>query len=80
MPSENIAPLITADALSQRIAELATRSAVTSPDEDLHLMCVLKGAVMFLADLVRAMDGGVTMDFMALSSYAAARPRRAKCA
>ena len=37
--------------------------------EDLHFIAVLKGAVMFLTDLVRAMDGRITMDFIALSSY-----------
>ncbi len=37
--------------------------------EDLHLVCVLKGAFLFLADLLRAMDGRVTIDFIALSSY-----------
>ena len=37
--------------------------------EDLHFIAVLKGAVMFLSDLVRSMDGRVTMDFIALSSY-----------
>ena len=37
--------------------------------EDLHFIAVLKGAVMFLSDLVRSMDGRITMDFIALSSY-----------
>lgn len=37
--------------------------------EDLHFIAVLKGAVMFLSDLVRSMEGRVTMDFIALSSY-----------
>lgn len=32
-------------------------------------MCVLKGAFLFLADLVRAMDTDVTLDFIAVSSY-----------
>jgi hypoxanthine phosphoribosyltransferase len=34
-----------------------------------HLVAVLKGAFMFLSDLVRSMDGPVTCDFIALSSY-----------
>ena len=38
--------------------------------ENLHLICVLKGAFMFLADLVRTLQVPVTLDFMALSSYA----------
>ena len=56
--------------LRNRVAAIAQEIRRDVPDEDLHLICVLKGAVMFLADLVRAMDGGVTIDFMALSSYA----------
>ena len=35
----------------------------------IHLVAVLKGAFMFLADLMRAMDGPVTCDFIAVSSY-----------
>jgi hypoxanthine phosphoribosyltransferase len=37
---------------------------------EIHLVCVLKGGFMFLADLVRTMNARVTLDFMALSSYA----------
>ncbi len=69
MPTETIAPLITQEALSKRIAELATDIRNDAAGEDLHLIGVLKGAVFFLADLVRQMDGGVSIDFMALSSY-----------
>ena len=36
-----------------------------------HLVAVLKGAFMFLADLVRAIEGPVTCDFIAVSSYGA---------
>ena len=39
--------------------------------EALHLVCVLKGAFIFLADLVRTLQTPVTLDFMAVSSYAA---------
>ena len=63
-------PFIAAETLRNRVTELAHEIRCDVPDEDRHLVCVLKGAVMFLADLVRAMNGGVTMDFMALSSYA----------
>ena len=38
--------------------------------DDLHLVAVLKGAFVFLSDLVRHMPGHVSLDFMALSSYA----------
>jgi hypoxanthine phosphoribosyltransferase len=39
------------------------------PNEGVHLVAVLKGGFMFMADLVRAMSERVTMDFMAVSSY-----------
>jgi len=69
MPTEAITPLISAEALNRRIAELATEIRRDVTEEDLHLVCVLKGAVFFLSDLVRKMEGGVSIDFMALSSY-----------
>jgi hypoxanthine phosphoribosyltransferase len=68
--AEAIAPFITQEALHQRIAELARDIRRDIPHDDLHLIGVLKGAVLFLGDLIRQMDGGVTIDFMALSSYA----------
>jgi hypoxanthine phosphoribosyltransferase len=41
----------------------------TPADVSVHLICVLKGGFMFLADLVRAMGDRVTLDFIAVSSY-----------
>jgi hypoxanthine phosphoribosyltransferase len=70
MPDGSLPPFIPAETLRSRVAALALEIRRDVPDEDIHLICVLKGAVMFLADLVRAMTGPVTMDFMALSSYA----------
>lgn len=37
--------------------------------EPLHLICVLNGAFLFMADLVREIDIPLTLDFMAVSSY-----------
>jgi hypoxanthine phosphoribosyltransferase len=63
--------LISDTAIAQRTRELAADIRRDYADAgQLHLVCVLKGAFMFLADLVRAMDMPVTLDFMALSSYA----------
>jgi hypoxanthine phosphoribosyltransferase len=69
MARGSIPPFITKDALQNRVAALAQEIRKDAPEEDLHLICVLKGAVMFLADLVRSMEGRVSFDFMALSSY-----------
>jgi hypoxanthine phosphoribosyltransferase len=54
--------------LQNRVRELADDIARDHPD-GVHLVCVLKGAFVFLADLIRAMRGNVTLDFMAVSSY-----------
>jgi hypoxanthine phosphoribosyltransferase len=61
--------LLSAEQIQKRVAELAMELRRNSPD-DLHLVAVLKGAFIFLSDLVRNMPGQVSMDFMALSSYA----------
>ncbi len=69
MPTALIPVFIPAEALKHRIAELAKEIRGDVPNDDLHFVCVLKGGVLFLADLIREMEGTVTMDFMALSSY-----------
>ena len=61
--------LLAHDAIAARIAELALDIRRDCPDRPLHFICVLKGAFMFLSDLIRTMEGPVTIDFMALSSY-----------
>jgi hypoxanthine phosphoribosyltransferase len=62
--------LIGEEEIQDRIRGLAAEIERDYPKGDeIHLVAVLKGGFMFLADLVRAMSTGVTMDFMALSSY-----------
>lgn len=61
--------LIDQAALSARIRELAAEIRAALPHDDIHFVCVLKGAFVFLSDLVRAMDERVSMDFIAVSSY-----------
>ena len=62
--------LIGEDELSARINMLAHEIRQDLPAGQIHLIAVLKGAFLFLGDLIRAMDGHVTIDFMACSSYA----------
>lgn len=65
-------PLISAEQIQARVGELATALAHRIPDgEPPHLIGVLKGGFMFLADLVRALPRPVTVDFARLSSYGA---------
>ena len=61
--------LITSDQLSKRTAELAAQIDADYAARDLLLVGVLKGAVMVMADLARAMHLPVQMDWMAVSSY-----------
>src|SRR5258708_6099071 len=61
--------LLTAEQIEKRVGEMARDIRRDFPD-GLHLVAVLKGAFIFLSDLVRHMEGHVSLDFMALSSYA----------
>jgi hypoxanthine phosphoribosyltransferase len=60
--------LIPADAIARRVHELAADVRRDHPD-GVHLVCVLKGAFVFTADLARAIGDRTTIDFMAVSSY-----------
>jgi len=64
--------LIDQDELSARISALAQEIRADYPGAPLHFVCVLKGAFLFLGDLIRSMNGQVSIDFMACSSYGAA--------
>jgi hypoxanthine phosphoribosyltransferase len=68
--SATVTPLITAEQIRDRLQALARTIRADAPDAELHLIGVLKGSVFFLTDLVRLMTGTVTMDFIAVSSYA----------
>jgi len=61
--------LITPGQLSQRIGELAAQIDADYAGRELLLVGVLKGAVMVMADLARAMHLPAQMDWMAISSY-----------
>jgi len=61
--------MITPEQLSQRITELAAQIDADYAERELLLVGVLKGAVMVMADLARAMHLPVEMDWMAISSY-----------
>jgi hypoxanthine phosphoribosyltransferase len=64
--------LITSDQLTTRVAELGAEISADYADEAPLLVGVLKGALMFMADLARAIDLPVEFDFMAVSSYGSA--------
>ena len=61
--------LVTEEQIANRIEELAREIEKKYEGKDLLLVGVLKGAVMFMADLSRAIQLPVNMDWMAVSSY-----------
>jgi hypoxanthine phosphoribosyltransferase len=61
--------LVQPDELSHRVRELGTEISRDYAGRDLLLIGVLKGAVFFLADLMRHIDVPCEVDFMAVSSY-----------
>jgi hypoxanthine phosphoribosyltransferase len=64
--------LITKERLQARVVELAAQIDADYAGRELLLVGVLKGAVMVMADLARAMHLPVSMDWMAISSYGSA--------
>lgn len=63
--------LIPADVLQARIREMGAEIAKEYAGKNPLLICVLKGAMVFMADLIRAIDLPLTIDFIAVSSYGA---------
>jgi hypoxanthine phosphoribosyltransferase len=61
--------LLSEEQIQKRVREMALEIRRDYPD-DLHVIAVLKGAFIFLSDLARHIPGHVSLDFMAVSSYA----------
>jgi hypoxanthine phosphoribosyltransferase len=64
--------VVSARQIKERIAEIGQQITKDYADNPPLLVCVLKGAVNFMADLMRAIELPVEVDFMAVSSYGAA--------
>ncbi|MHB0877833.1 MAG: hypoxanthine phosphoribosyltransferase [Anaerolineae bacterium] len=61
--------LIDSSTLQKRVHELGTRISRDYEGKDLLLLCVLKGGIVFLTDLMRCIDIPHAIEFMAVSSY-----------
>lgn len=61
--------LLSEEEIKARVAELGKQISEDYKGEDLTLVCVLKGAVMFFSDLARHITGDVSLDFISCSSY-----------
>lgn len=61
--------LLTESDVRDKVEDLGELISQDYKGEDLHLVCILKGGVMFLTDLMREITVPHTIDFMAISSY-----------
>ena len=64
-----IKPLINTEELQEKIKVMAQKLNEVYKDEEVFLICVLKGSVMFFADLAKYLTMPVQMEFIRLSSY-----------
>lgn len=69
----SIERMISAERIAQRVGELADQIYQDVPTDALIAICVLKGSMIFYADLVRAYPQCVYFDYMAVSSYGSQR-------
>ncbi len=61
--------LLSREEIEAKVRELATEVSRDYQEKNLLLICVLKGAVVFLCDFLRLLEVGAEIDFMAVSSY-----------
>ena len=66
---ERVTTLISEEKLKARVQEIAKEITEFYNGEEVKTVCVLKGAVMFMVDLVKSLDLPVKFDFMDVSSY-----------
>lgn len=69
MTTNRPAPLLSADAIAARVAELGREITEAFAGEELILACTLKGGFVFAADLARAIDLPVRIEFLRGESY-----------
>ena len=67
--SANLKVLFPAEQIASRVAELGIQLRADPPGETITLIAVLKGSVLFLADLARAVPGDVRLEFLGVASY-----------
>lgn len=69
LPPECDRVVVSADEIAERVAELGAQITADHDGREVRLVTVLRGGLLFLADLSRSIDAPVTMDFMAVSPF-----------
>lgn len=65
----NVIPLISEEKIQERVEQLGRTISIDYKGKPLHVVGILKGAWMFMADLIRHVAIPVTTDFLAVASY-----------
>ncbi len=73
--NNNIDTLIEPRSLQERITELANEITIDYQNQEFILVCILRGGVVFLTDLMRQISIPHLLDFMAVSSYTDGRTK-----
>ncbi|MCL2632488.1 MAG: hypoxanthine phosphoribosyltransferase [Coriobacteriia bacterium] len=71
MHSDIVEILFTEDEIAAAVREMGARISADYKGKKLLLVAILKGSFVFMADLIRCIEGDVEVDFMAVSSYGA---------
>ena len=66
---EHLKVLLRSSAIQQRVREMGAQISKDYKGQRVHLIGVLKGAAIFLSDLIRQIRVEVSLDFMSVSSY-----------
>lgn len=69
MQEYELKPLLTREQINRRVKELARRISRDYRGKEILFICILKGAFVFLSDLMRHIDLPVQVDFIGLASY-----------
>jgi hypoxanthine phosphoribosyltransferase len=67
--ADKISVLISEEQIAQRIKELGEQISKDYEGKQVHLICILKGSIVFSCDLAKRLTVPVTFDFMSVSSY-----------
>ena len=67
--SEQVVPMLSAEKIASRVREIGSQITRDFQDRSVVLVCVLKGSIVFGADLMRAIDLPVRIDFLGVRSY-----------
>ena len=67
--SAKISVMISEEEIDKRVRELAAQISEDYAGESVHMICILKGSIMFTVDLAKRITVPVTLDFMKCSSY-----------